>query len=348
MLGIDSTTIEVNPFLADAIHAKLTRYDSDEVVKTLAGIRRRSRRCSIDPNEYFKNVPKTFIEPGLDGRWLFNAPIAARLAALASTIDSVEDASIRRLFRVIAGGILADVSNVIVSGKGRRYRQKWKDIPSVPERVDSLFASRAETAILDIHQFSSRPETVSTVICKDAREVRLDRRYDLSVFSPPYPNSFDYTDVYNLELWMLGYLTRTEDNRDLRQATLTSHVQLMRDYPSAPSGSDTLNAVLKQLQEVKESLWSPWIPQMIGGYFRDLTAVLDQVIPNLLDGGQCWMVVGDSCYSRITVPVARILSELSQQQGWSINRCEPIRHMRSSAQQGWRPELAETLIVLGY
>lgn len=33
MLGINSTTVEVNPFLADAIQAKLARYDSDKVVK---------------------------------------------------------------------------------------------------------------------------------------------------------------------------------------------------------------------------------------------------------------------------------------------------------------------------
>ena len=58
MLGIDSTTIEINPFLADAIQAKLTRYDSDEVVKVLADIRRRSRRSPVDPYEFFQNDPR--------------------------------------------------------------------------------------------------------------------------------------------------------------------------------------------------------------------------------------------------------------------------------------------------
>ena len=161
MLGIDSTTVEVNPFLADAIEAKLARYDSDEVVKELAEIRRRSRRCSVDPHEYFHNVPKTFLEPGVRERWLFNTPIAARLASILSVIDSVGNTYIRRLFRVIVGGILADVSNVTVSGKGRRYRTNWKNIPADPERVERLFALRAETAILDIQEFSRRPETVS-------------------------------------------------------------------------------------------------------------------------------------------------------------------------------------------
>ena len=345
--SIDSTTIEVNPFLADAIQAKLTRYNSDDIVKVLASIRRRSRSCSVDPDEYFQNVPKTFLEPGLHGKWLFDGPIAARLASILSVVDSFDDVAIRRLFRVIVGGILIDVSNAIVSGKGRRYRRKWQGIPADPERVEQLFASRAETAILDIQAFSHRPETDSTVIHGDSREMRFNKQYDLSVFSPPYPNSFDYTDVYNVELWMLGYLAHSESNRDLRQATLASHVQLLRDYPTAPSGSETLNSVLKQLREVKESLWSSWIPQMIGGYFNDLTAVLNQVISSLSDRGQCWMVVGDSRYAGITIPVAKILGELSACERWTVYRCEPIRHMKSSAQQGWCPELAETLIVLG-
>ena len=101
-------------------------------------------------------------------------------------------------------------------------------------------------------------------------------------------------------------------------------------------------SVIEQLQEAKKLLWDKWIPSMIGGYFSDLTAVLNRIISSLLDDGQCWIVVGDSRYAGITVPVAQILSELSQHQGWTIERCEPIRHMKSSAQQGWRPELAET------
>ena len=347
MLGIDSTTIEVNPFLADAIEAKLARYDSDVVVKALAQTRRRSRRCAVDPNEYFRNVPRTFLEPGVKERWLFNAPIAAQLASILSAVDALEDVRIRRFFRVIIGGILADVSNVTVRGKGRRYRQNWKAIPADPERAEQLFALRAENAILDIQAFSYKPETVSKVIHGDARNLELDGRYDLAVFSPPYPNSFDYTDVYNLELWMLGYLTRYEDNRELRKTTLTSHVQVLRDYSPAPIGSATLNSVIAQLQDSKKSLWDSWIPEMIGAYFSDLIVVIDRVLSSLLDDGQCWIVIGDSRYAGITVPVARILGELSEHRGWRIDRCEPIRHMKSSAQQGWRPELAESLIVLG-
>ena len=344
MMGISSTTIEVNPFLADAIKARLARYDVDEVVNTLVNVRRRSRKAE-DPHEYFARLPETFVEPGVDGRWLFDRPTAARLASIMSAVDAIEDDSIRRLFRTIIGGMLTEVSNAIVSGKGRRYREKWQSTPVDGGRVDRLFAARAESVVLDIQAFSRRPLATADVICRDARKVDLERNIDLAVFSPPYPNSFDYTDVYNVELWMLGYLKNTNDNRDLRNATLTSHVQLVREYPRAPEGSRTLEIVLEQLNEVKEVLWSKWIPQMIGGYFADLIAVLRKVMSNLQDHAECWIVVGDSRYGGVTVPVPQILRELSLQEGWEITRCDPVRHMRSSVQQGWRQDLAESLIV---
>ena len=138
MLGIDSTTIEVNPFLADAIEAKLTRYDADAVVQALAEVRRRSRRNPVDASEYFSNVPKTFLEPGVQKRWLFNSSVSAKLASILSSIDVIENSDIRRLFRVIIGGLLTDVSNVIVSGKGRRYRKNWQDNPTDGERAEAL------------------------------------------------------------------------------------------------------------------------------------------------------------------------------------------------------------------
>src|SRR3712207_4699842 len=44
MLGVDSVTVEVNPFLADVIRAKLTRYDLDLLIAALAEVRRTARR----------------------------------------------------------------------------------------------------------------------------------------------------------------------------------------------------------------------------------------------------------------------------------------------------------------
>jgi hypothetical protein len=168
----------------------------------------------------------------------------------------------------------------------------------------------------------------------------------LAVFSPPYPNSFDYTDVYNVELWMLGYLSSPKDNRELRVSTLCSHVQIARDFPAAPRGSATLNDTLGHLDERRVQLWDRRIPEMVGGYFADLISVLKSIREAIAVSGRAWMVVGDSRYAGVRIPTARILAELAPDIGWRVLNTESCRSMRVSPQQGGRHELDEMLVVL--
>ena len=56
MLGVASTTVEVNPFLADVIRAKLTHYDCDDLVRQLAAIRR-IKRSDVDSSQGVRPRP---------------------------------------------------------------------------------------------------------------------------------------------------------------------------------------------------------------------------------------------------------------------------------------------------
>lgn len=199
---------------------------------------------------------------------------------------------------------------------------------------------------MDIQSFAGRPRVRSVIEHGDSRNARISGNFGLSVFSPPYPNSFDYTDVYNLELWMLGYLQESSDNRELRSGTLTSHVQLLRAYDAPPPGSPLLTSTYNELITVRDELWSVWLPDMVGAYFSDLARVIARIWLHLLPSAQCWIVVGDSQYADVHIPVARILEEIAQFNGWPVAQVEPIRHMRSSPQQGWKAKLSETLVVL--
>jgi hypothetical protein len=233
----------------------------------------------------------------------------------------------------------------VVSGKGRRYRRDWQERRRSAAAVMPLFAERAQGAIADVHRFVDRPKVRAEVRHEDARAMRSRRMHEIAIFSPPYPNSFDYTDVYNLELWMLGYLQAAEENRKLREATLTSHVQLMRDYAAAPAGSPLLDQTREQLEAVTDELWNRWIPTMVGGYFADLLAVMEKVRARLREGRRCCIVIGDSRYGGVLVPSAKILAQLIVENGWELCSEEPVRAMRSSAQQGGS-DLKETLLIL--
>jgi hypothetical protein len=346
LLGVSSTTIEINPFLADVIQAKVTKYAAAELAVELEPLLERAEAKRLDPRGFFDQVPRTFIEPGLNERWVFDESVATRLAGLLDAIGEIESVEIRRFYRVILGGILTEVSNIVINGKGRRYRRNWKERPRDASSVLKLFATRAHNAIDDVRSFEDRSEVSAKVKLGDARETNPRKRHDLSVFSPPYPNSFDYTDIYNLELWMLGYLNGSEENRKLRRKTLSSHVQLQRDFAQPPPGSTELDSTVDHLKGIRDDLWNPWIPEMVGGYFADMMKVLRNVHRNLKAKRRCCIVVGDSRYGGVLVPTAKILAELTESNGWKVHSSEPVRAMRSSAQHGGSADLDETLLIL--
>jgi DNA methylase len=346
-LGVRPTTVEVNPYLADLIEAKLSTYDSDSLARDLGKIAKRSLSLRKQGRHSLSGLPPTFVEPGVNGRWIFDKPIADKIACLSLAIQEIANKSHQRLFRVLLGGVLIENSNVIVNGKGRRYRQGWQNRPKDPGNMDESFFGAAQKAISEIHKFSKRACCEFEVMRGDSRKLlNGSGSFDLCIFSPPYPNSFDYTDIYNVELWTLGYLTSADSNRVLRSSTLCSHVQVAREFSEAPKGSRRLSLTLSKLKKVRHQLWDHRLPEMVSNYFTDMMAVLSSVNGSLAKRGETWLVVGDSSYADTYIATAKILADMAENSGWKVKTVEACRSMRVSAQQGGRPDLDETLIVL--
>jgi len=346
-LGIAPTTAEVNPFLADLIEAKLVTYNVDSLIRHLAEVAAAAARLKVSSKTFFAHLPSSFVEPGREGRWLFDRPVADKIASLLTAIDAVPSRTNRRLFKVLMGGVLIEVSNAVINGKGRRYRKNWRERPRNVMDVEHLFFASVRNAIGDIHRFSKRKSSEFKVIRGDCRKklAAIDK-VDVAILSPPYPNSFDYTDVYNIELWMLGYLKDFVANRKLRTATLSSHVQVGRRFAAAPDQSQRLNRVIKQLTRARGDLWDHRIPEMVGGYFADMQSVLNSINKKLRMRGKAWVVVGDSRYAGVHIPTAHIIAELACAGKWCVDGIEPFRSMRVSSQQGGQPALKETLLIL--
>lgn len=344
-LGVSPVTIEVNPFLADLIAAKLAIYRIPALLTALTRVARKAAASRSRGATLIRGLPETFVEPGAKERWLFDLGVVMEIARLREAIEDEPDPAIVRLFRVLLGGLIVGFSNAAVSGKGRRYRENWQARRVDPKCVLPTFADAVGAAIVEIGACASRPVRTAEVHRGDSRALfGTVGAVDQIVCSPPYPNSFDYTDVYNLELWMLGYLTSFDENRTLRQSTLSSHVQVSRDFAPAPR-SRTLDRAMLSLRRARDDLWDPRIPAMVGAYFADLRALMQTCATLLPPQGQAWFVVGDSQYAGIAVQVAKILSELAPDVGLRVVRTEPFRSMRVSPQQSGRHMLSEDLVV---
>ncbi|MFH1871043.1 MAG: hypothetical protein ABIK82_17105 [Pseudomonadota bacterium] len=333
-MGIRPWLMEVNPFLADLTESKLANYSDFDIPREAAKVVKRFHDTSVSIGDIRDRLPPTFVEPGVNDRWIFDKLIVKRIERLRHAIEASKSPSIRRLFRVALGGMLIGLSNVRVDGKGRRYRQNWQARHLDPDEVLPRFIDGVKHMVEDIYRYStlSRPNT--SVLRGDARQLLplFDESIDAAIFSPPYPNSFDYTDIYNVELWMLGYFGRSEDNAQLRLSTMRSHVQVAWEMPTSCT-SGLLKKTLQQLHARREELWDHRLPEMVHGYFEDLTGMLREIRRCLTPGGHVAIVVGDSSYAGVRIDSAKILAEAVGPLGFQIQSQESVRVMRASMQQ---------------
>jgi DNA modification methylase len=348
-LGVTPTTYELNPFLADLIQSKLETYDSDLLARDLAGVLKEVRLSKAIDSGAFDNMPPSFVE-SLDqstDRWLFDRSIAEDVIRTLSAIQNVQDERNRLFFKVLLGSVLVPCSNVVISGKGRRYRGNWKDRRRPAGTLLPQFTKAVHSAMLDVVRFGRREEPGYSLKRGDSRVlIKQAEPADLAVFSPPYPNSFDYTDVYNVELWMLGYLKGPTDNRNLRGQTVSSHVQVSREFNPAPTSSAALNDALASLHDRMSQLWNPWLPSMVGAYFAEMDGLLTELRRIVMPGGSIWIVVGDSRYAGVPIASGAIVAELAQNHGLTPRPVEVLREMRGFGASGSARHLTESLVVL--
>ena len=122
----------------------------------------------------------------------------------------------------------------------------------------------------------------------------------LYLYSPPYLNFIDYTEVYKLELWILELVTNQEGFRTVREGTLRSHPSIT--FPERQPVGDRTAPVFSTLDSITsfltEHLARPSIGLVHGHYFADMYEVLRQQYQTLESGGKFACVVANSTLSR--------------------------------------------------
>lgn len=344
MLGISSTSVEVNPFLADLIEAKLSPVAPSQFC---AAYERLISELEIRVADRLpvEGMPATLVAPGLKDRYVFPSDVYEISRAILRASEILEPAQ-ARLLRVLLGSVLVANSNVVINGKGRRYRRGWQNKEKNSRDLVASLDAAVDVAAADLTAFAGLPAGDHKVLRGDARTALSEvTQADVIIFSPPYPNSFDYTDVYNLELWMLGYLKSAPDNRALRHRTLRSHVQMKWETTARVAASPMLDATLDALRAGRADLWNPNIPEMVGFYFDDLCRVFQQAARILVRGRHVVVAIGDSQYAGVHINVASILIECLGGLGFKLSERGAIRSMRNSSQHGGSFELSEHCLV---
>lgn len=260
-----------------------------------------------------------------------------------------------------------DVVAELPSGLPTSFQSlSWSDGEIVYEFAENELNDTSEAGIWRLpDQFLLRPKPEklmsvtcprlsgrATVIQGDAR-AELDRvgvgedLYDGILTSPPYLNSFDYTDIYRPELLLLNAARNSSELRKLRFGTLRSHVQVAWK-PSAPLGIQLLQKTIAAID--RAGSWCGRIPEMVNAYFVDLDHVIEQCGRKLKRGATVEFVVADSAYCGVVIPVDLILSEIFERQGFATKKITLFRKTLGNGNHQSRSseQLKEVMVVAEY
>lgn len=347
-LGHAVDGIETNPFMA--FMAKVKTRDYTKVVSlesaALHCLRGKKRAASfILPRD------STLVERKGLTKWLLNRTVANRFEQLRTAIAEVSHKRTRELLVFALLSSIEDVANARKDGKCWRYKTDWPSLNFNAKSLDDAFAVQVLRFSEDI---AACPRLLgqATIVRGDAR-TRLARlcssneRYDGVLTSPPYLNSFDYTDIYRPELLLLNAARNSGDLRKIRFRTLRSHVQVAWE-PSAPLAIPLLQ---KKIEAIDGSgLWCDRIPEMINAYFVDLDRIVQQCSGALKIGAIAGFVVADSAYCGVVVPVGLILSQIFENHGFRTKEIKLLRRTLGNGNHQKRSgeNLKEVMVIAKY
>lgn len=353
-IGINCSSIEVNPFLHHVARAKLeTGYTLSGFDQALANVKRILFGCErADFDE--PAMSRITKRPGLK-KWLFSNAVLQAILALRHSISEL-DSPYQQLMLVILASILTDVGNTVKDGKCVRYKRGWQNHVLKRKSVYHQFLTRAELFRDDIAATAYlRSEVSNAGLCMRASALQAlksfeSNSYDAVMTSPPYLNSFDYTDVYMPELWVLGFVQSYAGVQQIRSETLCSHVQVKWNFETARF-EEQVRSIIDDVARHRKDLWNDTIPQMIGGYFLHMQEVLSEIRRIIRPGGRLILVVATSSYYNVTVPTDLLLAQMADDIGFDLAEIRIARRLKRSTKQvagegKSLPPLRESILTL--
>jgi len=331
-LGYRSIGVEVNPFLAFVARTKLSVCNPQSLERAALSILPSIRCGTPSPLEGLS----TFCRRRESDKWLFNRSVLRSFEGGWQASESVSGPA-KNIVRLMLVRAAMENCNAVADGKCLRYRKEWKDNPygrqDFLDSFDSwVVKARDDLKDLPIHGSAS-------IINGDARKVLSSLKpkcVSLCVTSPPYLNSFDYSDVYRPETFLIKAVHSNKDLRKVRLASVRSHVQVKWPKPKLNRFGSLYNQTRKQLATKEGGFLDPRIPQMVQAYFEDMHGVLKDLLAVSSKKSRVWLIVSTSAYAGVEIPVDMILAQIGERVGWFLQEIATLRDLRASGQHAIR------------
>ncbi len=352
MEGFSAIGFEVNPFLAFISRVKMSNC-KPRVLNNSTG---RVEEGIINGAESNLINFSTFSENGKNKKWLFNREVLLAFeGGWKNTVGMY--VPVRDMLRLCLIGAAMDVCNAIRDGKCLRYRENWWENRYGKKDLLVAFSDRVGIVKKDLETNPLRA-CENVIINADSRDLNINelngRLFNLCVTSPPYLNSFDYTDVYRPELFLSKLVKSQTELSELRKKTIRSHVQVNWDKPKNIDISPLLVQSITDIKKHGEGLWNNRIPMMVQAYFEDMQSILKVLKSLAAPNAVIWLVVSTSAYAGVEIPVDLIIAHIGSQCGWALKDVKVTSYLRRVPGQQWQalaerknnnPRLRESIVI---
>lgn len=335
-LGYVSLGMDVSPYATLVSRVKVRGLEEDEIAQLrdwVRDIEAELREVAIDQNDPTIEYLRSYFPPEH-----FGLLIAIRRRI---NLDFRAQDTLREFSLVALLAILEDCSNHKKDGNGlaRRPSRIGNAIECFESQIETMMAESLSSNRLQRDCFTqTRTAKELATAVKEFGEVHgMD--VGSIIFSPPYPNSFDYFESYKLEL-LFGQLFDLDSIRTARKGLIRSYRQSGTSSPM--QDLDTLERLISIIQEripIKEAAIgrpdgrSRLLPNLLRGYFTDMGEVLCSAFEAMPPGARMHIVVDQSAYLGVPIPSDLLLGAIGQQLGFEFERLTLCRRARTSAQQ---------------
>jgi hypothetical protein len=351
--GYSATGFEVNPFLAFVSRTKLLQCNPKTLDKNLEQVTANILKGAPSRLETIS----TFSDTSKTEKWLFNNDVLRAFeGGWQATVGMYS--AVRDLMRLCLIGAAMDVCNAVKDGKCLRYRLDWEERHFGKEDFATAFKARVSVIKKDLEECPLIAPNAEIRLV-DSRKIEskdLDgRSFKLCIMSPPYLNSFDYTDIYRPELFLGKFVRSSTALQELRLKTLRSHVQVNWAEPAEPDLGQLFIESYTEIKNHANGLWNKRIPSMIQAYFEDIKHVLTNLRCLAKEDASIWIVVSTSAYAGVEIPVDLLMADIGSQTGWLLREVKVVNYLRRAPGQQWnklyekknnRPHLRESIIIL--
>jgi hypothetical protein len=324
------TGLEINPYLHLVAKTKLAAMCSPpaEFPALAQRVGAAVAQRGVEPAP----VPK--LSTFADRRYFDDATLSELLqlrTAITTERERGADPLALDLATVCLGSIVEPVSKLRRDGRALRHEPE-KSTP----RPLAAFLERASEIEDDLPALAI--PLAASLHRADARDggaiLQASDPFDLVVFSPPYPNNIDYTEVYKLEGWLLGFYADDAEFKAQRWRTLRSHASL--DFGEEPTGRDDTDwqevqeLIVPLLEAVPEDRYTAARRRTIRGYAYDMLGVLRHLRSAMAEDGQLIYVVGNSLHggrdgTGLLIAADLLIARLAELAGFAVTRLAVAR-----------------------